>query len=284
MKRHWTAALAIVAGATIVASGLATAATKAPDAVVPRPAATSPPRAELSQFTCRRALDPPNRSISVESVMRPLTATRSMALRFDLLESPPGATTMRSVVVRAAGLSVWLSPKTPTLGQLPGDIWELDKSVYDLDAPARYQFRVRFRWTGDRGRVIGAAVRLSPTCEQRELRPDLLVKSITVTPIPQQPDGNLYTAVIANAGATGAGPFEVLFTPGDASAPLTDTVNLLKAGQSRIERFVGPVCNPASPPSVTVDATHEVDEADRANDELTAVCPTITSSSATAAG
>lgn len=280
MTRQSTAALACLAGAAIAVPGIAVATAAAPHAAASRQAVAAPARAELTEFDCHPALDPPDRSIAVHAVMRPLAGTRSMAVRFDLLESVPGATITRSVV-RGRGLGVWLSPRTPTLGQLPGDVWQLDKTVYDLQAPARYRYRVTFRWSAARGRVIGSAVQQSPICRQRELRPDLLVESITVTPVAQRPDRDQYAAVIADDGATGAGPFEVLFTPGDNSAAVTRTVGWLGAHRSATETFAGPICDPAAPPTVTVDATNEVDDLNRANNQLTAVCPAITTTSAT---
>ena len=229
------------------------------------------PRASLTQFSCVRALDPDNRSVSVRAVMRPLAGTRKMAIKFDLLEQTAGSAPQ--ALGKVGGLGVWITPIDPTLGQLPGDVWRLSKPVFNLDAPADYQFRVRFRWTGAHGRVLGTAVRLSRTCHQRELRPDLLVESISVSAVAGHPDKNLYTAVIADQGATGAGPFEVLFAPGDASAPTADTIQFLGAHHSRQLSFVGPVCDPADPPTVTVDAASQVDDYNRANNVMSAACP-----------
>jgi hypothetical protein len=237
----------------------------------PAPAAAATARAELTQFACQRALDPANRSVSILAVTRPLTGTRKLAVKFDLLERTP--VTASPTPVRADGLGVWITPTNPTLGQLPGDVWRLNKTVLNLDAPAAYRFRVTFRWTGALGKVLGTAVRYTRTCTQRELRPDLLVSSITVTPVAGHPEEDLYTAVIADQGATGAGPFEVLFAPGDSSAPITRTVQFLHAGESRSLSFVGAACDAASPPTVTVDATSEVDDDNRANNTMTAVCP-----------
>jgi CARDB len=234
-------------------------------------AATTPPRAELTQFVCQPALDPANRSVSVQAVMRPLTGTRKLAVKFDLLERAPGSVT--ATVLHADGLGVWITPETPTLGQLPGDVWRLNKSVLNLAAPDTYQFRATYRWTGLHGKVLGTTVKYSRTCRQRELRPDLLVQSITVGAIAGHPDENLYTAVIADQGLTGAGPFEVLFAPGDTSAPITRTVQFLRPGASKQMTFVGPVCDPADPPTVTVDATSVVDDYNRANNVMAAVCP-----------
>ena len=94
-----------------------------------------------------------------------------MAMRFDLLMSSNDGSAPK--VVSSGDLGVWITPKNPTLGQLPGDVWKLQKSVVNLAAPATYRFRVTFRWIGAGGHTLGTAVRLSPRCQQRELRPDL---------------------------------------------------------------------------------------------------------------
>jgi len=248
----------------------------------PGPAAAASarrPRAQLTDFVCVRALDPPNRSVSARAVMRPLAGTRRLELKFDLLTRRRAGAAMQSVV-RAGDLGVWISPSNPTLGQLPGDVWNFDKSVVDLRAPAGYELRVAFRWIGAHRRVISSEVRYSPRCREPELRPDLLVRSITVTAIAGHPGEELYSAVIRNAGASAAGPFSVLFAPGDGSAPKRHTVGLLPAYTSRVEQFVGPLCTAASAPTVTVDSAGQVDDLNRTNNQLTAACPAAKAASA----
>jgi hypothetical protein len=240
------------------------------------PAADAQPRAQLHDFTCMRALDPPNRSIAVTAVMRPLAGTEHMALKFELLTSAGAGAGQRPV--RAGGLGGWITPDDPTLGQLPGDVWNLEKSVVDLAAPASYQFRATFRWTAAEGRTLGTVVRYSRSCRERELRPDLLVSSITVSAISGKPDQQLYTAVIANAGNSAAGPFEVLFAPADGTQAQTRTVGWLKAHASVTTRFVGPLCSGATDPTITADSTMEVDDLNRANNSLTATCPATSAS------
>ena len=235
-----------------------------------RAATVVPPRAQLTQFSCGRALDPVNRSVAVSAVMRPLPGTQHLLLRFQLLSQQPG---QPAVLVHGGDLGSFRSPPNPTLGQLPGDVWRKVKQVINLGAPAAYQFRVTFRWVGAHGRVLGTATRLSRVCHQRELRPDLLVSSVAVAPIAGHPNHELYTATIANQGATGAGPFEVLFTPGDGSAPVTQTVGWLGAHATRQVQFTGPVCNSASPSTVTADSADQVDDFDRTNNSMTVVCP-----------
>jgi CARDB len=231
----------------------------------------APPRAQLTQFSCGHALDPANRSVSVQAVMRPLVDTRRLSVKFELLQRVSGAAA--PTALHAGDLGVWLLPADPTLGQLPGDVWRLNKTVLNLEAPAAYQFRVVFRWTGANGRVLGSTVRLSRVCHQQELRPDLAVTSLSVAPVAGHPNEDLYTAVVANRGLTGAGPFEVLFVPGGSAAATTDNIPSLGAGRSRTLSFTGPVCDPTDPPSVTADAAHEVDDYNRANNTATAVCP-----------
>jgi CARDB len=262
------ARLSICVGVCVVATAVALA--RAPLGPATAAGVNVPPRARLTHFACQPALDPGNRSVSVRAVMRPLAGTQRLAVRFELLQrigsAPP-------TIVRAGDLGVWVSPSNPTLGRLPGDVWRLDKTVIDLDAPATYQFRVLFRWTGPSGTVLGSAVRYSRKCRQPELRPDLAVTSLAVTPVAGSPSQDLYTAVIANRGLTAAGPFEVLFVPGGSAAATTDSIPFLGAGHRLTLSFTGPVCNPGDPPSVTADAAHEVDDYNRANNVATAVCP-----------
>lgn len=237
--------------------------------------AAPPARSQLTGFVCTHALDPGARAVSISAVMRPLSGTRKMAIRFDLLQRTTGLPVQ---TVAGGDLGVWKTPSNPTLGQLPGDVWRLQKTVYNLDVPFTYQFRVAFRWTGVHGKVLGTATRYSRTCRQRELRPDLLVQSITVTPVADHPKKELYTAVIANQGLTGAGPFQVLFAPGDTSAPMTATIAYLGPGQTRTLSFMGPVCDPTNPPTVSADSASQVDDFNRANNVMSAVCPTAPTS------
>lgn len=233
--------------------------------------AKPPPRYNLTSFACQRALDPPNRSVAVNAVMRPVKGTRKLSLKFDLLEKVAGVT--RSLT-GAGDLGIWLSPRDPTLGRRTGDVWELNKAVSNLDAPAVYRFRVTFRWLGAHDRVLATAVTQSGSCAQRELRPDLLVRGVSVAAIPHKPHKQRYTVVIANRGASGAGPFQVLFTPGDGSPPQTKTVSHVDAHSSLQRSFTGPLCEAGSPPTVVADSADQIDDYDRNNNAMTVTCPT----------
>lgn len=229
------------------------------------------PRARLHGLVCQHALDPPARAVSVWAVMRPVSGTRKLQLRFQLLTKTKAAPVFSDVI--GGDLGTWIAPKDPTLGQRAGDVWNLQKEVADLAAPAVYRFRVSFRWLGVQAHVLATAVRLSATCSQPELRPDLFVESFTGQPIQGHSNENRYIVTIGNDGATAAGPFEVLFAPGGAAPVTTKQVPGLARAPARIARaFLGPACNSTSPPTVTVDPLDQVDDFNRANNTATAVC------------
>ena len=256
------AAAAIVGGAVSAVSAVSAASA----------AAGTPPRAQLTQFACHSAVDPARRTVSVTSVMRPISKTRALSVRFELLQQPAGASTPH-LVGRTGGLGVWVSPADRTLGRRPGDVWKLAKPVSDVDAPAGYRFRVEFRWLGAHGRVLAVVTRQTGRCDERELRPDVLVKQVGVRAIPGHPAKDRYVAVIANRGASASGPFSVLFTPRAGAAGQTRAVASLPAHATLRTVFTGLACNATSPPTVVADPGNQVDDANRSNNALTVACP-----------
>ncbi len=256
MRRGLIVCLVVLAGAGIL-TGVVSAST---------------PRARLHGFMCRHALDPSNRTVSTTAAMRPRSGTKHMAMRFELLERTHSSPVPTEVT--GGDLDTWITPGNPTLGQRPGDVWIVRHPVADLAAPAHYRFRVSFRWTASHGHVLGVEVRTSPSCYQPELRPDLLVISISVQPISGQPNSERYTAVIGNHGKTAAGPFQVWFTYGQVIEKRYETG--LRPQTTLKESFVGPVCTTDTAPTVRVDPTHEVDDSNPANNAMTASCSTTT--------
>jgi hypothetical protein len=98
--------------------------------------------------------------------MRPLSGTQHMAIKFSLLRRPAGGSSFAQVY--GGDLDQWISPPNATLGQRPDDVWELDKVVSGLAAPAAYRLRVEFRWRGAGGRVLGRATRFTPVCREAQ--------------------------------------------------------------------------------------------------------------------
>ena len=250
---------ACAAAATLLAAPLASAR------------AATPPRAALTKIACHSTLNPAKRSVSVVSIMRHRPGTGSLAVRITLLEKQPGAAATR---VRDGDLGHWTTPTDPGLGQLPADVWKLNKTVYNVDAPATYRFRVAFRWTGSDGTVIARRTLHTGRCAIRELRPDVLVRSVSVQSRGLAPGNDRYVALIANRGRTASGPFEVEFAPGAAGgAPQTvELASLAPRTQTRV-RFLGRACDPASPPTVIADPTGVVDDFNRSNNTFTVQCP-----------
>jgi hypothetical protein len=260
MRRSLTA---LAAAAAIVAAPLIGSPTAA--------RADAPPAA-VTKIACHSTLDPAKRSVSVVSIMRHRPGTRSLAVRFSLLEKTAGAA---ATPVRDGDLGHWTTPTDATLGRLPADVWKLRKAVFNVDAPAAYQFRVTFRWTGANGRVIALQTLHTGRCAVRELRPDVLVRSVAVHAGGLAPGNDRYVAVIANRGLTASGPFEVEFEPG-AAGGAAQTVPIASLGphaHTRVQ-FVGRACDPAGPPTVIADPTDAVDDYDRSNNTFAVSCPT----------
>ena len=232
-------------------------------------AAAMPP-ASLTAIACRSTLDPTLRKVSVESAMGHLPGTRTLSVRFVLIEQQPGGTPQP---VAGGDLGRWLTPAIPTLGRNPDDVWRLAKVVYDVDAPAGYHFEVEFRWIGADGRTLARRTLQTGGCAVRELRPDVLVRSVRVLALDGEPRHERYTATIANAGATASGPFSVLFAPGDGIASESRLIPSLPPHQSERVTFPGPLCDVGDPPTVVADPSDAVDDDNRANNTLTVSCP-----------
>lgn len=180
----------------------------------------------------------------------------------------------RFITVHGHGLGSWISPTDPTLGQQSGDVWILNHPVINLGAPATYRFKVVFKWIGPRGETLGTATQTSATCYQPELRADLLVRSLSASPITSgKAVGQWgYVAVIGNRGLTGVGPVEVDFVDGN-DTPVSASVAWVGPKSSVRQRFVAPACVPGSTLTVVVDPKQTNDEYDFANNTLEMACP-----------
>ncbi len=234
------------------------------------------PNDQLRSFVCQKALDPPARAVSVQAVMRPVTGTSKMQMKFELMRQLKPHT--RFVAVHGKGLGSWISPTDPTLGQRAGDVWILNHPVVNLGAPATYKFKVVFRWIGAQGQTLATDTQTGPSCYQPELRADLLVRSLSVTPITTGPSAGqwAYVAEVANRGLTGAGPVQVQFANG-STAPVSATVAWVGAKSLTRQRFVSGPCTAGSTLTVTVDPNQSIDEYDYANNSLTMACPAASS-------
>jgi hypothetical protein len=252
------ATVAMCAAATAVSgAGAAGAATRAGAAAASLPAS-------LGDLVCHHALAPTRRSVSATAVVHPITGSDKVAVRFGLLRRTPGQT---FTAVHGVRLNTWL---TKALAGTANS-WRLIHTVSDLYAPAAYRFAVGFRWIGSGGRILAHTVRSGQICHQPELRPDLQVLAIDVAADPTDAQDDVYRAQIHDAGATGAGPFQVQLA--DQGVVHTRRVIHIRAHRSLWVRLVGPVCDSAQPPVVTVDPHDRLDVYSRSQASLTATCP-----------
>jgi hypothetical protein len=128
--------------------------------------ASSASRTALENFGCHRASNSLNRWIEVTGVMRPISGTQHMEMKFQLLRRPPRSHTWVDISSQGNGLGKWIHPTDSKLGEQPGDRWSVQKPVLNLSAPATYRFRVSFRWLGSGGKALDTVVRLSRLCDQ----------------------------------------------------------------------------------------------------------------------
>jgi hypothetical protein len=230
---------------------------------------TQPPRAQLLDISCVKALDPIARNFSVTAAMRPLGPTKRLAMNVRLMERPGSTHTWMTVV--APGLGQWVSPTDPpTLGQRRRDVWYVRHPVADLAAPAAYRFVVVFHWIGAGGKLLAQQTLTSTVCQQPELRPDLTVDQVVVTPAANR-NRQVYTTTISNIGATAATQFLVELS--DAGTSLEKTVRYLGPHSSRTLTFTAPACDASQPPTVTVDPDNQVDVYSRSQAVAVVSCP-----------
>jgi hypothetical protein len=141
MRKVALACLWVAAAAAIFTPGLAGAATP------------TPPRTELQHFACHRASNSLNRWVEVTAVMRPVSGTKHMQMKFQLLRRAPHHHGF--VDVSSGDLGRWIHPTNPpTLGERPGDQWSVRKLVVNLSAPATYRLKVTFEWLGSKSKVL----------------------------------------------------------------------------------------------------------------------------------
>ncbi|MDP9384158.1 MAG: hypothetical protein M3P50_02805 [Actinomycetota bacterium] len=229
----------------------------------PAAAATAEPRADVRVTECRSALVQAERAMVVQGRMRALRGAARMQIRFDLQVRVPGRPRWKTLA--APGFGTWYSSEGAPAR------FVFSKRVENLTAPATFRMVVRYRWLDAGGRRIATARRVSRSCRQADLRPDLELRRVTVGTGPT-PEERLYVVPVRNTGRSAAGPFSVSLTIGGVAQP-AEAVTGLEPGEVRELEIVAPACRPETVIIVRVDADATVDEADEADDELVRACP-----------
>jgi hypothetical protein len=144
---------------------LACAGTALATAGVRRVAAPTAPGYSATLEECVTSTVQLERSATFTTQMVATPATQRMALRFELQERIRGEADFHTVI--APGFGVWQRSE-------PGvKIYKYVKQVTNLAAPAAYRALVRFRWLGDRGRVLKRAELRTQKCVQPTLSPQV---------------------------------------------------------------------------------------------------------------
>lgn len=239
---------------------------------VPVVAHAAPAPAGARVVACHRSPTIDERVAVVGTWMRPIPGGTRLAVKIDLFERPAGQRwTLRSDV---PDLGAWTTPSDASLGASPGDVFKYRQAVGRLEVPAAYRFRASFRWLAPDGTVVREASRTTGVCRQPDLRPDLVLLSVSA--LPAGGDMVRYTVRVGNEGkgAVARGVVAATF-PGDPAASLrTRTLRALAPGATAVVRFTGPGCAAGElPPSFLADPSNALDEADEANNALAAVCP-----------
>jgi CARDB len=218
----------------------------------------APARAVLAD--CQKSTDVAGRVAVFEGRMRAWRHSDRLQMRFRLESRTPDA-------------PAWRQVDAPGFGQRQSASRGVQRFIYDkrverLLAPAGYRAVVRFRWLDAAGHTVGRAKRISAVCHEPDPRPNLVVRSLTVT---RTAAGARYVALVANTGRTPVDAVDVRFaaqgTPfaDVAGGPLAPTTSLKLA-------TVGAACTPGEPLQVVVDPDDVVDEHSETDNQLDTTC------------
>jgi hypothetical protein len=210
---------------------------------------------------CTTGVAEADRAAAFTGAMPSATGSRSMQMRFVLLQRRGMTGTFKALVVPDWG--VWESSEPGR----PGFVFT--QRIDSLLAPAAYKAAVYFRWLDRKGRVLRMVRRTTGACEQPDLRPDLSFAALDAVPAK---DGATYTVAVANEGRSKAAPFTVTIAF-DGTVQGTATLGPVDAGARVQGAIAAPACTPGSTVTVTVDAAGAVDEVDERGNVVTRPCP-----------
>lgn len=124
-------------------------------------AAPSDGTASVGIEQCETSTVQLERSTTFTAQMTATSATQKMGMRIELQQRLHGESEFHTLP--APGFGVWRASE-------PGvKIYKYVKQVTNLDAPAAYRAIVRFRWIGERGRVLKREELRTPRCIQPTL-------------------------------------------------------------------------------------------------------------------
>jgi hypothetical protein len=174
-RRAASAAL-ILAGvlALLVGGQAALARSGLRDDAAPMPT-TAAPAYSASVEQCATSTVQVERSATFTAQMSAIAGTQRMGMRFELQQRLHGESEYHTVL--APGLGVWHSSEAGV------QIYKYVKQVTNLDAPAVYRAVVRFRWLGDKDRLLKRAEVHTSHCLQPTL-PSQVTQTSPTSPAP----------------------------------------------------------------------------------------------------
>lgn len=233
------------------------AATGSAAAEAPGPA--QPPELAAAVESCTTNALPAGRVVSFVGSMPTISGTERMRMRFDLERLRPRDAHWRRLL-GVAGFGGWESTDPGRAG------FVFHKRVDGLQVPASYRAVVRFRWEDAAGRIVSRARRVTESCAQPDVRPDLVPGVLTAI-FDARPGLAVYKLVVRNTGRSAAGPFSVR-----VGGARTD-VSGLGPRQQRTVIVISPVCLAGTTTLAEVDADHVIDEARERGNEVPRRCP-----------
>jgi hypothetical protein len=211
---------------------------------------------------CQVGDSPKQRSATFYARMSATKGTSQMAMRFALIDragdGPP-------TVVDDPALAQWRKSNKGVLR------FGYAQSVIGLKKGGAYAVQVQFRWLGSRGQVIRSVKRTSGTCRQEGQLPNLSITGVSAQ-AGQTSGTEVYLVDITNSGRGPAqSPAVDLFI--DSAAADSQTVELLKAGETKTVRFTGPVCKQNV--KMVADRDDALNETNEDDNSLRARCPVL---------
>lgn len=150
------AVFALACASAGLGSGLALARGGGRDVPVGAPSGASGYSAIVEQ--CVASATPAERFVTFTGQMMAAPGTVRMAIRVDLQQRLAGEPSFHPIV--APGLGVWRGSEAGV------KIYKYVKQITNLSAPASYRAIMRFRWLGDRNRVLKRALLRTATCDE----------------------------------------------------------------------------------------------------------------------
>jgi CARDB protein len=236
-------------------------------AAVPAGAAPVPQSSAKGYLhVCQTSLSQGGRYAVFGGWMKSLSrGTDRMEMRFDLYRRAPGGLIWRRVA--GPGLGVWNRADAGVAA------YRFRQRVENLPAPYSYRALVSYRWKDAAGRVFARTARLTPTCFQPDLRPDLRIGRISAERGPDRGTA-VYSVVVRNDGRSAASDFDVVLNVNGQARP-AETLASLAPGQRTVVRFTAPRCTGGEAVVATVDPDNRVAESRERNNAGSAGCAAI---------